>query len=105
MKLRDILKDMKPAGMSENALVHIPILMYEIGDVAKCVFRASQSFEGCKDYKGDMKLAVADSMVQLAIIAEYFDLNIEECFEIGVVHMKERLLETKQKWEKTGLWE
>ena len=96
---------MKPTGMPENALVHIPILMYEIGDIAKCVFRANQTYEGCKDYKGDMKLAIADSIVQLAILAEYFDLDIDECFSIGIIHMKERLLEARQKWEKTGVWE
>ncbi len=103
-KVKDILAQYKPECIPDSALVHLAILQYELGDLSKCIIRSWWNPTEKKNYRGDAKLAVADAITQLKYLAEFFQLDFDECDKLGMEHLEERLKEARERFDKTGEW-
>lgn len=85
-----IVKSMYAEGEKESIPEQILVLVYEIGDLAKCIANMVWYPEDADAYKAEAKRAIADTITQLRITCEYLGISFEEMDELGFLALKER---------------
>jgi len=96
MRLLPLLNKIKtkPEPLPET----LTILLYELGDFAKCLMR-SQWKADSTGYTSEMKLALGDMYAQWQVICESLGFNPDEVKELGIEHFIERMEYVKEKGE------
>lgn len=70
----------KPKDTPEDTL---EVLIYEIGDVAKCIHHA-RTFPESKDaYIAELSKALSDAITQIRILCEWYDFSFAELLQNG----------------------
>lgn len=105
--LLDLIKKHRPpevaARVPEDGFLRLGQLLYELGDLAKCIVRGAWN-DNASIYKGEMMLAISDMLLQLRLTCEIYDIDFKECLSLGQVHFEERLQQYKEQYDKTGEW-
>ncbi len=89
-ELIEIVKSMYAEGEKESISEQILVLIYEIGDLAKCVANMMWYPEDVVAYKAEAKKAIADTITQLRITCEYLGISYEEMEKLGLLALKEK---------------
>jgi len=89
------------AGLHRTALEQIPVMVYELGDLAKSLVYAQVRPDLVKVYMAEAQLALADLLCQCYIMVEHliygnsmteFDILLK----VGMERQKERMAEVKE---------
>ena len=84
--LKEVLDRLNP---NETPQEQLAVFMYELGDLAKCLFR-SQFGDG-RGYEGESQLALADLIAQSILLCEKKGWDFEKVKEIGIERCIERM--------------
>ena len=91
MSLFQLLRRHKPYERAKDV---IAVLVYEIGDVVKCIHYMENFPQDRKAYIAELRKAMADVFIQMKILCEMYDFSLSELFEEGhdefVQMLKER---------------
>ena len=92
-----IIKTMYADGENESIPEQFLVLIYEIGDLAKCIANMIWYPEDMVAYKAEAKKAIADIITQLRITCEYLDISFEEMDDLGFLALKEKAEEYRKR--------
>jgi len=85
-----IVKTMYAEGKEETIPEQFLVLLYEIGDLAKCIANMIWYPKDAPLYKAEAKRAIADAITQLRITCEYLGISFEEMDRLGFLALKEK---------------
>lgn len=85
-----IIKTMYAKGEEENISEQFLVLIYEIGDLAKCIANMIWYPKDRPPYRAEAKKAIADIITQLRVTCEYLGISFEEMDELGFSALKEK---------------
>ena len=88
----EIVKSMYAKGEKESIPEQFLVLIYEIGDLAKCIANMTWFPKDKLLYKAEAKKAMADIITQLRITCEYLGISFEEMDELGFLALKLSLI-------------
>jgi len=86
----EIVKSMYAKGKEEDIAEQFLVLIYEIGDLAKCIANMIWYPKDAVAYKAEAKKAIADAITQLRITCEYLGISFEEMDDLGFLALKEK---------------
>ncbi len=94
MKFCEALKD---AGIRPSFQRTLTVMQYELGDLAKCVIYGRLDSTTAPDlaYRAEARVALADALVQLAILAEMLDVSTATSMSEGIERFEEHMAEVK----------
>lgn len=98
-ELIEIIKTMYAEGKKESISEQFLVLIYEIGDLAKCIANMIWYPEDIPPYRAEAKKAIADIITQLRVTCEYLGISFEEMDRLGFSALKEKA----QDYKKRGL--
>jgi len=96
------------AGLHRTALEQIPVMVYELGDLAKSLAYVQVRPDLAQAYMAEAGLALADLICQCYIMSEHFESepvyytrhtvksNFHKLLELGLERQKERMAEVKE---------
>lgn len=87
--------------VAEDGFTRIATLIYELGDLSKCILRGEES-GSILGYRGEIQLAVGDITLQLRLLCEFYELDFKECIQLGLDHFSDRIVEYTKVYEETG---
>lgn len=90
--LKEVLDGLTP---DEKDTVTLAVITYEVGDLAKSLFRAELHSD--KVYLGEAKLACSDIIAQIILLCEKHGWSFDELKEWGCGRFIERVNEAKRK--------
>ena len=92
-----IIKTMYVEGHSETISEQFLVLIYEIGDLAKCIASMTWYPKDTVGYKAEAKKAIADIITQLRITCAYLGISFEEMDDLGFLALKEKAEEYRKR--------
>ena len=92
----EIVKSMYAQGEKETIPEQILVLIYEIGDLAKCIANMIWYPKDTLLYKAEAKKAIADIITQLRITCKYLGISYEEMEKLGFLALKEKAEEFRK---------
>ena len=92
-----IVKSMYAEEKKESVPEQFLVLIYEIGDLAKCIANMTWYPKEAAGYKAEAKKAIADTITQLRITCEYLGISFEEMDELGFSALKEKAEEYRKR--------
>jgi hypothetical protein len=92
-----IVKSMYAEGKKESIPEQFLVLVYEIGDLAKCIANMIWYPNDVAAYRAEAKRAIADTITQLRITCEYLGISFEEMDKLGLLALKERAEDYKKR--------
>lgn len=72
-----------------HTTLNAAILAYEVGDLIKCAVNAAMG--GARGYQGEAKIAMADTITQLRLLAARLGLDFYDCARLGEDRYVERM--------------
>jgi len=93
----EIVKSMYAEGKKESIPEQFLVLVYEIGDLAKCIANMIWYPNDVAAYRAEAKRAIADTITQLRITCEYLGISFEEMDKLGLLALKERAEDYKKR--------
>jgi len=96
-ELIEIVKTMYAKGKEESISEQFLVLIYELGDLAKCIANMIWYPEDRPPYRAEAKKAIADIITQLRITCEYLDISFEEMDRLGFLALKEKAEEYRKR--------
>ncbi len=84
-----MLKEVLDTLCNETTLEGLPVVMYELGDMAKMFFYAMRYNE--PTYKIEAKISLSDLIAQCILICEKEEWNFETVKTMGIERMIERV--------------
>lgn len=96
VRLLSILKQYKPFDTPDDTL---EVLVYEVGEVSKCVHHARNFPKLRLGYVGELQCALADTLAQILVLAEWYEIPREHLMQLA----HDRFIESmKEKFPKEG---
>ena len=96
-ELIEIIKTMYAEGKEESISEQFLVLIYEIGDLAKCIANMIWYPKDRLPYRAEAKKAIADIITQLRVTCEYLDISFEEMDRLGFLALKEKAEDYKKR--------
>jgi len=85
MKLFERLRKILP---HETVYDQIRVLMYQLGDLVKCLHKAKRFPELEDAYKAEITVALADLITQIEITCRYLDVDFEKIRDLGATRFQ-----------------
>ena len=85
----EILKVFNLSSGQKNPFRRFVILTQQIGEIADGIEYMTAYPDDKMGYKAFLKTGLADSFCQLFSIAELYNFNIQELFDLGISRLKE----------------
>jgi len=96
-EMLQIVKSMYSKGKQEDIAEQFLVLIYEIGDLAKCIANMIWYPKDKPPYKAEAKKAITDIITQLRITCEYLGISYQEMDDLGLLTLKEKAEDYKRR--------
>jgi len=93
-KLAELVEKIHPGETLENQML---VIVYELGDLAKCIQRMSVYPNNVLGYKAEAKKAVADLIAQIHLFCYRMGWNFYEVEALGLKALEEAIRERAEK--------
>jgi len=92
LKLNEMQKEIAKAVVCKETVgEQIRVLVYEVGDLVKCIHYMHRYPQDQSLYKIEAKRALADLLVQAYLTATYLNFDVDELLGLGLDALKERM--------------
>lgn len=78
-------------GKDEDSIHQLPILTYELGDLARGLIYMKRYPDKADGYRGEAKLGMADLLAQCIVLCEREGWDFDEILELGIEHCIEKI--------------
>lgn len=89
--LKMLLPVVEKWGTDEDSYDNLPILFYQVGELAKCFTYRKRYPQDADGYTAAAKVAMMDTLAQCLVICEREDWDFREILELGIEHCKEKI--------------
>ena len=88
MTILEILNELNP---NETIVETLLVLVYEVGDLAKCVHRLNLDKDNALGYRAEAKKSLADIITQTRLLCERLGFSFEGLKILGEEEMRSKI--------------
>jgi len=105
MELQRLIDEAKATGMLVGVMETPVVLMYEVGEIAKCIVyrQVAQNAEDAQEaeiYRKLLSPAIADAVFQLRLLAELTGINYPTLCAMGRERFEQRIADRQKEQDK-----